>query len=228
MMDSTPGLTSFRSTRPQGARRLVGGSFVQRDFVAIHAPTGGATRDLIANFEGYKFRSTRPQGARPGLTPSSPRMTCFDPRAHRGRDEIAESLLEARHGVSIHAPTGGATTRGRRRGLPCRVSIHAPTGGATWFMYSMTGRICGFDPRAHSGRDVEHLGYREAFSRFDPRARRGRDASSRSPRSATAVSIHAPAGGATCTASFWLRSASVSIHAPAGGATRSETPVSGR
>ena len=206
MMDSTPGLTSFRSTRPQGARRLVGGSFVQRDFVSIHAPTGGATRDLIANFEGYKFRSTRPQGARPGLTPSSPRMTCFDPRAHRGRDEIAESLLEARHGVSIHAPTGGAT----------------------WFMYSMTGRICGFDPRAHSGRDVEHLGYREAFSRFDPRARRGRDASSRSPRSATAVSIHAPAGGATCTASFWLRSASVSIHAPAGGATRSETPVSGR
>ena len=97
--------------------------------------------------------------------------------------------------VSIHAPTGGATSpaalrrmasafqftrpRGARLRPPpsppsSRVSIHAPTGGATWCSPSGIARRC-FNSRAHGGRDGQSSG----------------------SRCGCPVSIHAPTGGAT-------------------------------
>ena len=54
---------------------------------------------------------------------------------------------------------------------------------------------------------------------FNPRARRGRDAMTDEQKRLIAVSIHAPAGGATGI--LWDDDCQivVSIHAPAGGAT---------
>ena len=77
--------------------------------VSIHAPLGGATRDVI----------------------QTGGLVGFNPRAPRGRDtaNAAEALIRAM--VSIHAPLGGATAMSQGFVAVIGVSIHAPLGGAT-------------------------------------------------------------------------------------------------
>ena len=123
----------FQSTRPRGARL-----------------------DLRQNDgTGSRFQSTRPRGARRArLTALLCSIQSFNPRAHVGRDD-GGSFLGGAYGVSIHAPTWGATVtlcyplycllfqstrpRGARHllsgfmELAAQVSIHAPTWGATAF-----------------------------------------------------------------------------------------------
>ena len=145
--------------------------------------------------------------------------------------------------VSIHAPTRGATS------VPClhqrkvRVSIHAPTRGATSLMISPMVNGCGFNPRAHAGRDARFSvsstmnalfqstrprgarpSARRSISRhgvcFNPRAHAGRDAY----KSAT-VHTHKrfqstrPRGARQSCHRPNMAEASVSIHAPTRGAT---------
>ena len=214
---STVYLRTFQFTRPRGARRDHA-AFAVDALVSIHAPTGGATslRDFSAS--SHLFQFTRPRGARrrtarrrcwkssfnsrahggrdAGGRRGNTSSRSFNSRAHGGRDDVPLRVLGLR-GVSIHAPTGGATPgrdsrptrvgfqftrprgarRGRRELSPHRrVSIHAPTGGATAVEASQqTGR---------------------------------------------SVSIHAPTGGATHNPDGSLTNPKhVSIHAPTGGAT---------
>ena len=99
--------------------------------VSIHAPTGGATTSACApSSASTAFQFTRPRGARQGRGFEACDSTCFNSRAHGGRDRLGKDAGDAR-GVSIHAPTGGATFGGGRGRLVDGVSIHAPTGGAT-------------------------------------------------------------------------------------------------
>ena len=58
-------------------------------------------------------------------------VACFNPRAHAGRDDVVDGVAVF-VGVSLDAPTRGATPSGR--------------GG---------GAVFGFNPRAHAGRDRE-------------------------------------------------------------------------
>ena len=98
--------------------------------VSIHAPTWGATKDRIF-----------------GMMPDDG----FNPRAHVGRDWETRPLVYEHEfqstrprgarldgsiyyfavGVSIHAPTWGATILSILANIGARVSIHAPTWGAT-------------------------------------------------------------------------------------------------
>ena len=146
-----------------------------------------------------------------------------------------------------------------------KVSIHAPAGGATSYERCSRSASCCFNPRARGRRDLRGCRVVADLRCFNPRARGRRDFTfviisiafslfqSTRPREARrhiatnnfdymAVSIHAPAGGATQTSredrkfserfnprargrrdkvsynvTTWLL---VSIHAPAGGATR--------
>ena len=59
----------------------------------------------------------------------SPRS--FNPRTHTGCDDVRLRRRFTIFGVSIHAPTRGATYRHLRRQRGDPVSIHAPTRGAT-------------------------------------------------------------------------------------------------
>ena len=167
----------FQSTRPRGARP------------EFNAPlkTGGA------------FQSTRPRGARPGpsrrlwATP-----TGFNPRARVGRDgcsrrsptlatafqstrprgarRMQQALANARDGVSIHAPAWGATSDGSAvRDTCCPFQSTRPRGARLTRGLPLFAHADGFNPRARVGRD-------------------GRPARRRKHR---AVSIHAPAWGAT-------------------------------
>jgi len=115
--------------------------------------------------------------------------------------------------------------------------------GARRILYSQKElKSWSFNPRARGGRDAFSVpnmafikqmfqstrprGARPSiFSRFlstsgfNPRARGGRDSKISQLIAVAIVSIHAPAGGATCffvCASVFCK---VSIHAPAGGAT---------
>ena len=82
-----------------------------------------------------------------------------------------------------------------------------------------------FNPRAREGRDPSFAAALELPRRFNPRAREGRDTDSAGrPPPSFAVSIHAPAKGATRNDAHFAAPLRVSIHAPAKGATRRATP----
>ena len=97
----------------------------------------------------------------------------FNSRAHGGRD-FSTSFDDWLTGVSIHAPTGGATRWLNRLALVHAVSIHAPTGGATDSAHRVSRRPS-FNSRAHGGRDKLWTAGIHSVG----------------------VSIHAPTGGAT-------------------------------
>ena len=77
-----------------------------------------------------KFQSTRPRGARQIAIIAACIKSCFNPRAHAGRDNGKHYLTKTRI-VSIHAPTRGATAGESMPITKQLVSIHAPTRGAT-------------------------------------------------------------------------------------------------
>ena len=150
MPASVPSQSLFQSTRPRGARRVLGDAaslcrfnpraragrddlppLLQRPCVSIHAPARGATWYWRGYLRCSQFQSTRPRGAR------------------RARD----SQLTASDDVSIHAPARGATACWSCATCALVVSIHAPARGATMILRRRTASRC-FNPRARAGRDL--------------------------------------------------------------------------
>ena len=119
------------------------------------------------------FQSTRPRGARLRLNKDDVDAYSFNPRAHAGRDCTHRGNKEA-PGVSIHAPTRGAT-------------IMIIRGRATKGFQSTRPRGARLDGHGHYMRD----------GRFNPRAHAGRDTEVIETRREWSVSIHAPTRGAT-------------------------------
>ena len=168
----------FQSTHPRGVRRHDDPGFLALPEVSIHAPAWGAT--LLTN--------------------------C----GHAGL-----------HVVSIHAPAWGATRTGSLRRSLRPVSIHAPAWGATTPSTSSLSPYPCFNPRTRVGCDVRvtvtasrcvilfqsthprgvrrvPAGLIALYDGFNPRTRVGCDVSLQSKKDALeAVSIHAPAWGAT-------------------------------
>ena len=231
-------VSTFQSTPPRGERLF---AILRRNFlvhVSIHAPTRGATccngrevlpagvsihaptrgATVIPQHTGL-FTSFNPrphEGSDVRWHPWCSRRCCFNPRPHEGSDE-GDALQWQLHGVSIHAPTRGAThgadvyghdgwfqstpPRGERQRdasgkSRADVSIHAPTRGATSSCLRIS-TISRFNPRPHEGSDTT----------FSPR------------RKHAVVSIHAPTRGATQFAKNTAHLDDVSIHAPTRGAT---------
>ena len=113
---------------------------------------------------------------------------------------------------------------GRDYAIPVKVrddlvSIHAPAWGATSSEHGYIVHDCGFNPRARMGRD---FAYNEPastlmFQSTRPHGARLQEHGER--RGDLAVSIHAPAWGATSIMEQLPIGTRVSIHAPAWGAT---------
>ncbi len=144
--------------------------------VSIHAPARGATRREENKIGATMFQSTRPRGAR-----------------------RVQSIWQWRHNaVSIHAPARGATNELAVVSALFAVSIHAPARGATRFHRPAFQCIGGFNPRAREGRDTLPPACFSVHRRFQSTRPRGaRRSSSAASCSSAAVSIHAPARGAT-------------------------------
>ena len=108
--------------------------------VSIHAPTWGATKfpNSVA-VSITAFQSTHPRGVRRVCSPrarNAPGFQSTHPRGVRLRQlyHVACTI-----GVSIHAPTWGATLGYLPMYGRFPVSIHAPTWGAT---YPGVGHAC--------------------------------------------------------------------------------------
>ena len=100
---------AFQSTHPHGVRLAM-------------------VVDLIF---GVRFQSTHPHGVRQYKGRGLMHITGFNPRTHMGCDIRDRSNID-RYGVSIHAPTWGATYDSPVCYPSRYVSIHAPTWGATF------------------------------------------------------------------------------------------------
>ena len=123
--------------------------------------------------------------------------------------------------ISIHAPAWGATNTVSDAVKAVEISIHAPAWGATLFAGVLEHQQRDFNSRPRVGGDVTYaatsaIGYQFQFT--PPRGGRPETAGSRGL--VEAISIHAPAWGATDKQIKEWRAQIISIHAPAWGATR--------
>ena len=86
-------------------------------------------------------------------------------------------LFQNKKGISIHAPTGGATVYPdwKQTFLPT-ISIHAPTGGATSVRNPDLDIFPNFNPRSHGGSDRYDLAQQSCDTNFNPRSHGGSDA----------------------------------------------------
>ena len=145
-------------------------------------------------------------------------------------------------GISIHAPTRGATTyvrrltelirfqstlpRGERHikapGITQRfpISIHAPTRGATGTVLFLSPELKfqstlprGERPPGRRSGQAQHHAFQSTLPRGERHSR------STYCSAETIISIHAPTRGATDLSQDRLRNRSISIHAPTRGAT---------
>ena len=80
-----------------------------------------------------------------------------------------------------------------------------------------------FNPRSREGSDRVEKESRRRMCYFNPRSREGSDYVVRLWCHEYAISIHAPARGATGTLLYCYKRNTISIHAPARGATSSRS-----
>ena len=193
--------------------------------ISIHAPTRGATPAGVPYERTDGFQSTLPQGERLDVLTTILNAYDFNPRSHKGSDDLgfiprkdreiisihaptrrATALLvivNQQDFISIHAPTRGATIKPPRHWNGIFISIHAPTRGATTPSKCAPSNFLYFNPRSHKGSDRCHI------TRFG----------------LLHISIHAPTRGATTPFLLFVVPLKISIHAPTRGATVPLRPV---
>ena len=78
----------FQSTLPQGERHWVCRQCITYVTISIHAPTRGATETEVVSPLSTIFQSTLPQGERLHGSKIDPCPGDFNPRSHKGSDDI--------------------------------------------------------------------------------------------------------------------------------------------
>ena len=103
--------------------------------ISIHAPTRGATIHCKAKGTSDVFQSTLPREERQyRALQHMTTLSNFNPRSHE-RSDSAISAQSHSYGISIHAPTRGATAMPKPLTASEIISIHAPTRGATAILH---------------------------------------------------------------------------------------------
>ena len=156
------------------------------------------------------FQSTRPRGARPkSKLIAYFCVVSFNPRARVGRD-VATSVRPPKASSFQSTRPRGARheARGVRHQRICRFNPRARVGRDSTTSTATTQRRR-FNPRARVGRDLCWRRIPLVPICFNPRARVGRDPHSPHTRiEPQAVSIHAPAWGATAHVALVARTLS--------------------
>ncbi len=107
--------------------------------------------------------------------------SCFNPRARMGRDllpKLRQNRIRKFQSTRPHGARPPSSSKGHRR-------------------------YPSFNPRARMGRDILDLVICGGETGFNPRARMGRDLRGMGRVDLRAVSIHAPAWGATYYQRYW-------------------------
>ena len=107
------------------------------------------------------------------------RRKMFQSTLPRGERRVCGVLCKRTIGVSIHAPTWGATAAKTTRTNGYQVSIHAPTWGATLFLSSRARTHKRFNPRSHVGSDHRVTHRAADTTGFNPRSHVGSDSACR-------------------------------------------------
>ena len=147
-----------------------------KDVISIHVPTKGAT--AYQSWRRNRIRHFNPrshEGSDDNSNITSRLSLHFNPRSHEGSDPCPIAK-RGEVGISIHAPTKGATYMVTGGDLFDGISIHAPTKGATKQRRWNDGVSVDFNPRSHEGSD-----FRQSNTKGD----------------ISCISIHAPTKGAT-------------------------------
>ena len=231
----------FQSTHPRRVRRPAFQVPILAGDVSIHAPTQGATTGALARASTpdsihapTQGATTSPNGRRRSTQRFNPRThagcdhrpprvaiaaVAANPRTHAGCD-LRVSRLYAIEGVSIHAPTQGATISRSYSVLNLLFQSTHPR-RVRHFLGWFPNRSRSFNPRTHAGvrrllggRQVRvhrvsihaptqgatssTCGSHRSESSFNPRTHAGCDSAVRPVfRVGDVVSIHAPTQGAT-------------------------------
>ena len=158
----------------------------------------GSDRYLSISVRAREFQSTLPQGER---RESGSQMCLvhrdFNPRSHKGSDGNPEARCAWCIGISIHAPTRGATTfPPARYGHPGRFQSTLPQGER---LKNSVGNRLGmnFNPRSHKGSDRSCGERGQPDIYFNPRSHKGSDFHFYVWKDPKQISIHAPTRGAT-------------------------------
>ena len=144
-------------------------------------------------------------------------MTHFNPRSREGSDRPVAHLFSI-SGISIHAPAKGATLWIARyyRGYHFNPRSREGSDSPMQYVYKPTGQFQSTLPRRER---PPLLTKRSRWAHFNPRSREGSDGIMQEIAEDLAISIHAPAKGATLHCFLVHPAGMISIHAPAKGAT---------
>ena len=166
------------------------------------------------------FQSTLPRGERPESRSLVPGLAMFQSTLPRGERHRVPSGPAHHVFVSIHAPARGATPDRSPLHQPLNVSIHAPARGATAIMFGVLFVVVvsiHAPARGATGSGRERFG---VIGRFNPRSRAGSDATMICDgKLADKFQSTLPRGERPKISCTIFSSAAVSIHAPARGAT---------
>ena len=114
-----------------------------------------------------------------------------------GSDSVGVTVTAVDHEFQSTLPHGerpGRRTQGAGRPV---ISIHAPAWGATFPRPIHTTTVRNFNPRSRMGSDAAAWTGSSSCAYFNPRSRMGSDRSLELQAKVIAISIHAPAWGAT-------------------------------
>ena len=170
--------------------------------ISIHAPAGGATSFRESLKQGWLFQFTPLREGRRALAlwgaKTCKREFQFTP-LREGR-QLHRAFFQRQVVISIHAPAGGATRvkLGDTKAVSV-ISIHAPAGGATPRGAATRCCITNFNSRPCGRGDgfTSSASAVDILFQFTP-LREGRRAAAVELAKLDNISIHAPAGGATC------------------------------
>ena len=127
--------------------------------------------------------------------------------------------------ISIHAPAEGATLDRGARLIPRKYFNPRSRGGSDCGIMWITIRFSHFNPRSRGGSDTSCMAQWAQIAVFQSTLpRRERHPIQQQAFQPTAISIHAPAEGATRTVVQIAGAENISIHAPAEGATQQGCP----
>ena len=172
--------------------------------VSIRAPARGATASRLISRSLELFQSAPPHGERPLQCAAAVRLGCFNPRPRTGSDPSGTARCAVPYCFNPRPRTGSDMTgdvfqsappHGERRGP---VSIRAPARGATAVRVTVGwGRA--FQSAPPHGERQAATATADDTTCFNPRPRTGSDLHSNLEADREAVSIRAPARGATTT-----------------------------
>ena len=166
----------------------------------------------------------------------------FNPHSHKESDKPKLERIETDILFQSTLPRGERQRYWKEITKEEAISIHAPARGATFNSVVKKRNVGHFNPRSREGSDIFspllhyffnlfqstlprgerrfaiHL-FRQTYLHFNPRSREGSDISTSASYHPPAISIHAPARGATGCQGCEGLDFVISIHAPARGAT---------